>query len=309
MEYTREQMQMCWETALSNSKNKKLEEFEQFINSITIVQDTPIKKFSSYMDKYEKQVLPSLLQHSTSVSPAKFVQIVINEVKKNDKLLKAFGENPSSMFASILAGAEIGLVPSDMLGEFYLIPRSIKQGNEYKLSVTPLIGYKGLVKILLRSGDIQSIEAHVVYEGDVFDVQYGTNPKLNHEPKATERTANKISHVYCVAFFKSGRSQFHVLTRQEINSIKGMSKYNNDLYFNDQKNPNRWMEKKCCLIQLSKLLDKDYYGTKAIELDGKLEGGAMLTLDNDNQIRVIDNAVPKPTAKKSIYDTLNSLPQ
>jgi hypothetical protein len=51
------------------------------------------------------------------------------------------------MFASILAGAEIGLIPSDMLGEFYLIPRKI----DGKPSVTPLIGYKGLVNILLRS--------------------------------------------------------------------------------------------------------------------------------------------------------------
>jgi recombination protein RecT len=210
------------------------------------------------------------------------------------------------MFASILAGAEIGLVPSDLLGEFYLIPRTLKIDGKFKLSVTPLIGYKGLVKILLRSGDIQSIEAHVVYEGDLFDVQYGTNPKLNHEPKAINRTADKISHVYCVAFFKSGRTQFHVLSRQEILNIKNMSKNNNDLYFNDQKNPNRWMEKKCCLIQLSKLLDKDYYGTKAIELDGKLEGGATLDLEGD-EVKVIENKTQKPERFRNIYDTLNKL--
>lgn len=300
-------MNINWEMVHKVANQCKLDEFLERIDTFQQRDLPAVQQFSSYMDKYEKKVLPALLEQTNTISPAKFVQIVTNEVKKNSKLLNAFAENPSSMFASILAGAEIGLVPSDLLGEFYLIPRTLKIDGKYKLSVTPLIGYKGLVKILLRSGDIQSIEAHVVYEGDVFDVQYGTNPKLNHEPKAIVRTADKISHVYCVAFFKSGRTQFHVLSRQDIINIKNMSKNNNDLYFNDQKNPNRWMEKKCCLIQLSKLLDKDYYGTKAIELDGKLEGGATLELDGD-QVKVIDNkTTQKPERFRNVYDTLNKL--
>ena len=295
-----------WEKVYQVANKCNLDEFLKNIENFNNQELPAVQQFSSYMDKYEKKVLPALLQQTNTITPAKFVKIVTNEVKKNGKLLNAFAENPSSMFASILAGAEIGLVPSDLLGEFYLIPRTLKIDGKFKLSVTPLIGYKGLVKILLRSGDIQSIEAHVVYEGDLFDVQYGTKPNLNHEPRAENRTADKITHVYCVAFFKSGRTQFHVLSRQEIINIKNMSKNNNDLYFNDQKNPNRWMEKKCCLIQLSKLLDKDYYGTKAIELDGKLEGGATLELDGD-QVKVIEtNNKPEPRFR-NIYDTLNQL--
>ena len=106
-----------------------------------------IQKFTTYMERYEKQVLPSLLQNShTPLSPQKFVQIVINEVKKDSKLLNAFMSNPASMFASILAGAEIGLVPSDLLGEFFLIPRNLKgDDGQYRQTVTPLIGYKGMV--------------------------------------------------------------------------------------------------------------------------------------------------------------------
>lgn len=299
-------MNINWEMVHSVANKCDLNDFLNKVETFQNKELPAVQQFSSYMDKYEKKVLPALLEQTNTISPAKFVQIVTNEVKKNSKLLSAFAENPSSMFASILAGAEIGLVPSDLLGEFYLIPRTLKIDGKFKLSVTPLIGYKGLVKILLRSGDIQSIEAHVVYEGDVFDVQYGTSPKLNHEPIGVNRTADKITHIYCVAFFKSGRNQFHVLTRQEVLNIKNMSKNNNDLYFNDQKNPNRWMEKKCCLIQLSKLLDKDYYGTKAIELDGKLEGGAMLELDGD-QVKVIETTTQKPERFRNIYDTLNKL--
>lgn len=284
--YTIEEMRKSFEYGKTL---KPFDCFEDFINSLDKQLDTPIQKFISYMEKYEVKILPDLLKETNNISPAKFVQVVINEIKKNERLLNAFIQNPHSMFASILAGAEIGLVPSDMLGEFYLIPKVVNN----KLIITPLIGYKGLVKILLRGNNIDRIEANVVYKDDSFKAVYGTSPSLVHKPKATNRTAENITHVYCVAFFKSGNSQFQVLSKEEILAIKNMSKSNSDLYFNDEKNPNRWMEKKCCLIQLSKLLDKDYYGTKAIELDGKLEGGAILTLDDSNKIKIIEVKRPK----------------
>jgi recombination protein RecT len=301
-----------WEKVFHLAKNSTLEQFLEGTKSMGKMEELPVvQKFTTYMERYEKEVIPALLQNTrVQLNASKFANIVINEVKKNEKLLKAFAENPPSMFASILAGAEIGLVPSDMLGEFYLIPRNIKQENgQYKLSVTPLIGYKGIVKILLRSGDIENIEAHVVYKGDKFAVSYGTNPKLDHKPKFdVDRNAENITHVYAVAYYKTGKVQFQVTTREEILAIRNMSKYNNDLYFNDAKNPNRWMEKKCCLIQLSKLLDKDYYGTKAIELDNRLEGGALITLDNNDQIKLIEGAPVKPARFRNIYGTLNNLP-
>jgi recombination protein RecT len=234
---------------------------------------------------------------------------VINEVKKDSKLLNAFMSNPASMFASILAGAEIGLVPSDLLGEFFLIPRNLKgDDGQYRQTVTPLIGYKGMVKILLRTGDIERIEAQVVYKGDKFSVEYGTTPKMVHKSKLdAERTADNITHVYAVAYYKSGQTQFQVMTRAEIMAIRDKAKYPNELYFNDKSNPNRWMEKKCALVQLSKLLDKDYYGTKAIELDARLEGGAYVTLENE-QVKLIEGAAVKPARFRNIYGTLDKLP-
>ena len=64
------------------------------------------------------------------------------------------------------------------------------------------------------------------------------------------------------------------------------------------------MEKKCCLIQLAKLLDKDYYGTKAIELDNRLEGGAVLTLDDQERVKLIEDTPVKPNRYRNIYGTL-----
>lgn len=301
-----------WDKVYDLAKKHTKEEFLKATAQMGKVDELPaIQRFTSYMERYEKQVLPSLLQNShTPLSPQKFVQIVINEVKKDTKLLDAFMANPSSMFASILAGAEIGLVPSDLLGEFFLIPRNLKgDDGQYRKTVTPLIGYKGLVKILLRTGDIERIEAHIVYKGDKFLVDYGTNPKMTHKAKLdADRTAENITHAYAVAHYKSGKVQFQVMTRAEIMAIRDKTKYPNELYFNDKSNPNRWMEKKCALVQLSKLLDKDYYGTKAIELDARLESGAFVTLDQNDQIKLIEGAPVKPARFRNIYGTLDKLP-
>lgn len=264
----------------------------------------PIELLKLQLAAYEKQVLPDLLSKH-GISPQQFVQVVLSEIKKNEKLLQAFQDNPSSMFASILAGAEVGLIPSDMLGEFYLIPRMIKN----KMTVTPLIGYKGMVAILLRTGEITRIHTEVVYDCDIFEPTYGLEPSIKHIPVFEKpRKAANIKAAYAVAKNKSGEYNFCVVTRQEIEGVKAMSRYDNELYFNDAKNPNRWMEKKVALSQLSKMLPKDYYSKKAISMDAMVEGGALLQLDDNNQIRIVENTPIRPTRFRNIYGTINANP-
>jgi recombination protein RecT len=208
----------------------------------------------------------------------------------------------------VLAGAEIGLMPSDLIGEFYLIPRSMKGADgKYRMTATPMVGYKGLVSILLRSGDVTRVHSEVVYEGDEFTPTYGLEPNIVHKPNfSAPRTSDKITHVYAVAKFRNGEYQFVVLTRREVEAIRDMSKNSNSLYFNDKQDPNNWMAKKAALIQLSKMLPKDYYSKKAISLDQSIEGGSVLTLDENNQIKIVEGTPVKPTRFRNIYGTLNA---
>jgi recombination protein RecT len=263
---------------------------------------TPIQRFQGYMETYKENVLPALLKKH-NIEPAQFVQIVLSEIKKNEKLLLAFNENPASMFASILAGAEIGLIPSDMLGEFYLIPRKI----EGKMTVTPLIGYKGLVNIILRSGEVTKVHTQCVFEGEEFEPIYGLEPNIIHKPNyEVERSSKTLKFVYAVAKLKNGDYQFEVLSRGDIVKINSLSRYDNALYFNDQKDPQMWMVRKTALIQLAKMLPKDFYGKKAVEMDNQLTGGAILTLDEDNNIKILDGKKIQPT--RGGISVFNSIP-
>jgi recombination protein RecT len=270
-----------------------------------VKQLTPVQKFNQYLETYKQNILPDLLKKH-NIEPAQFVQIVVSELKKNERLQVAFQQNPSSMFASILAGAEIGLIPSDMLGEFYLIPRKI----DGKMTVTPLIGYKGLHNIILRSGEVTKVHTECVYEGDEFEPVYGLEPNIIHKPNfSVERNANTLKFVYAVAKLKNGDYQFCVLSKNDIIKIKSLSRYDNELYFNDAKDPQMWMVRKTALIQLSKMLPKDFYGKKAVEMDNQLEGGAYLSLDEDNNIKIIDGKRVASAKQPSAINTFNSLPE
>jgi recombination protein RecT len=285
-------------------ETKKTEKVENQVAKAEQKPLSPIQKFQQNLEAYEQNILPSLLKKH-NIDAAQFKYIVLSEIKKNEKLLQAFQENPSSMFASILAGAEIGLIPSDMLGDFYLIPRKI----DGKMTVTPQVGYKGIVNVLLRSGEVTKVHAECVFEGDEFKAIYGLEQNIVHIPNLEgERSAKTLKYVYAVAKLKNGDYQFTVLTKGDIIKISNMSRYNNALYFNDDRDPNMWMVKKTALIQLSKMLPKDYYGKKAVEMENQLEGGAMLVLDENNEVKIVDGKKIVTTKYSSVKNTLNQLP-
>jgi recombination protein RecT len=150
-----------------------------------------------------------------------------------------------------------------------------------------------------------------VYQGDEFKPIYGLEPNIIHVPDFNKpRNAGLITFVYAVAKMSNGEYQFAVLSRESITAIKSLSRYNNELYFNDKDDPNHWMLKKTALLQLSKMLPKDYYGSKAVALDNSLESGSILTLDDSGLMPVVVNGGTHTNALKNNrnQNTLQSLP-
>jgi recombination protein RecT len=233
--------------------------------------------FKQSLEKYAVQALPKLLTKH-GIDPEQFYMIVMNEVKRNQGLLEAFSANPSSMFGAIIMGAEIGLIPSSAIGEFWLIPRKLKG----VLTVCPQIGYKGLHSILMRSGEISRIHVQPVFKGEKFMEIQGLTPNIIHEKDdSVDRSQMHITHIYAVAKLTNGEFQFVVLSRKELQAIIDKSPFENDLIWSDKKDPQAWMVRKIALVQLGKLLPKDFYGKKAIEMDGRIQGGEIITIDED----------------------------
>ena len=253
-----------------------------------------VGSFTATIEKYEKKNLTELLEGS-SMTPAQFKQIVINELKRSPKLQEAFVKNPASLFASILHCAEMGLNPSQMVGEFFFIP--------YKDSITPILGYKGLLTLLMRSNKVKKIWSEVVYEDDDFEYELGLEPKLLHTPNhQSVRNSKNIKCIYACAKIDD-EVVFKVMFKNEIQNIINMSKVPNDLFFNDRKDPEQWMAKKTVLKQLAKLMPKDDDRLKkAVSMDDNIEGGGYLIMDDNDTVRFVQgNIIGK---KSSIYAKL-----
>jgi recombination protein RecT len=253
-----------------------------------------VVSFTATIEKYEKKNLAELLEGS-SMTPAQFKQIVINELKRSPKLQEAFVRNPASLFASILHCAEMGLNPSQMVGEFFFIP--------YKDSITPILGYKGLLTLLMRSSKVKKIWSEVVYEDDDFEYELGLEPKLLHTPNHhSVRNSKNIKCIYACAKLDD-EVIFKVMFKSEIQNIINMSKVPNELFFNDKKDPEQWMAKKTVLKQLAKLMPKDDDRLKkAVSMDDNIEGGGYLIMDDNDTVRFVQgNIIGK---KSSIYAKL-----
>lgn len=119
-----------------------------------------------------------------------------------------------SIIRCSIQAAEIGIVPSGALGGAYLVP--------YKGQATLIIGYRGLIELARRSGQISKIEARVVYEGDDFHVRYGTDSAIEHMPRP--QTTGTLIAVYAVATLSDGAKQFEVMTKVDVDRIRARSR-------------------------------------------------------------------------------------
>lgn len=257
-----------------------------------------VDRFSNAISIYEQKNLPELLENS-SFTPAKFKQVLISELRRNVPMQTAFLNNPSSLFASVLHCAELDLSPSQMVGEFFFIST-----NDI---ITPMLGYKGLITLLLRSDKIKKIWTEVVYEDDDFFYEMGLEPKLVHIPNHDgERNNSKIKFVYACAKLEDNEVTFKVMSKKEIKDVINIQKVSNELYFNEKKDPENWMLKKILLKQLAKTLPKqDDRIKKAIATDDNIEGGSYLIVDDNDNVKIMNNNMVG-TRKNSLYNRLYS---
>jgi len=146
---------------------------------------------------------------------AKEISFALQHVNKNQQLKKADG---TSVMQSIMNVCQVGLSlnPVQKLG--YLVPRwdSLKKINTVAFEPS----YQGLVKLLTDSGSVSMIYAQLVYEGDEFEVSFGTSTEIVHKPKFASKD---ITHVYAVAILPNGIKVPEVMAIGEIESIRERS--------------------------------------------------------------------------------------
>ena len=176
------------------------------IQKATQTQNTPatggrelIVAHIKQMEGAIKRALPSVL------TPERFTRIAVSALSTTPKLAEC---HPMTFIGAMMTAAQLGMEPNTPLGQAYLIPYWNNKAK--RLECQFQLGYKGMIDLAFRSGQISSIQAHVVYDNDEFSYSYGLDPDLRHVPALSDR-GQPVS-VYAIFKTKDGGFGFEVMS-------------------------------------------------------------------------------------------------
>ena len=173
-------------------------------NQVATTNNGEKKTMQTYIKAMEgeiKKALPSV------ITPERFTRMVLSAISTNQQLASC---TPQSFLGAMMSAAQLGLEPNTALGQAYILPYS----NHGKLEAQFQLGYKGLIDLAYRSGEVEVVQAHIVYENDTFECEYGLEPKLTHTPADKDR--GEPIKVYAVFKTKSGGYGFEVMSMEDV---------------------------------------------------------------------------------------------
>ena len=152
----------------------------------------------------------SLMELAGKTAPFDFdrvKRIVVSALRRDPKLAAC---TPESIVQSVQDAVRLGLEPNGPQGHCYLVP--------YKDKCQLILGYRGLIALARRSGEILSIEAHIIYENDQYDVSFGSDPHIVHKPNLRGDRGAPLA-AYAIAKLAGGGVQSDVMRIDEIDKI------------------------------------------------------------------------------------------
>jgi recombination protein RecT len=250
-----------------------------------------------------KAVLP---RHLTA---ERIIKVALAATMRTPKLLEC---TRASLIQAIMQAAELGLEPGSALGHAYLVPFNRKTNAGWIVECVMIPGYRGLIALARRSGEIVSIEVHPVYEKDAFKLQFGLNPILEHTPTLTDEPGNLIA-VYGVAKLRDGGTQIEVMTRAQILSIRSRSQ-------TGRKNEGPWstdfdeMARKTVVRRMFKYLPVSIEVANAMEHLDEIEGEvidpsllAESSAESEQGGPAATGELPEPTRTESLKAKLGAV--
>jgi recombination protein RecT len=223
------------------------------------------------MDRFRQELamreghLRSLLPQAMTVD--KFQAIVVAAVADNMDLLDC---DRASLLKACLSAAELGLSLNKSMAEADIL--KVYDGRLKRNVAQFRPRYKGLMKLALQSGEVLKIESRLVYERDVFEVEEGIESRIIHKHGLSDR-GEKVG-AYCVWKLKNGETQFEIMSKEEILSIRNRSssKTKDGTIVGPWKTDEAEMWRKTVVRRASKYMPLSTEAQRAVMVDNYAEG-------------------------------------
>ena len=233
----------------------------------SVAKDAGMNNVRAYFESQKGMLAEVLPRHLT---PERMLRIALGALRTTPKLMQC---TTQTLFGGVVQLAQLGLEPNTPLGHAYLIPFENRQKGVTEVQV--LIGYKGLIELARRSGQVVSIAAHEVCEKDYFVYEYGLDEKLSHRPAMGDR--GEVVSFYAVALLKDGGHAFEVMSAKQVEAIRDEAQ---NYKFARDKRTTVWakhfveMGRKTVLRRLFKYLPVSVEMASALAIDDKADTAA-----------------------------------
>lgn len=230
------------------------------------------------------------------VRPESLVRFALLDLQQNPKLQAC---DPSSIYMALLACAVTGCEPGALKGEAYIVPF----GGRAQF----MCGYRGMIKMAKRSGEVTNIFANVVHQRDTFDIDLGSDARVTHRPALSDR--GDVIGVYAIAKMAHGSNEVEWLSSDDIERIRKVAESRG-------KSPawSQWPEeqaRKSAIKRLAKRLPlgHDYIVSVAIEQAQEEIGDAkdIIDLETDGAASQVESA-PQIQIDEPAFDPSTDIP-
>lgn len=172
------------------------------------VKNDPMKSIAQMLVARKNKLATALPRHVTA---DRMIRVTLNSLTKNQKLLECTVE---SLWEAIVEASTYGWEIGGPVAQAYLVP--------YGQTATLVPGYRGLMDLARRSGQVDNVACDVVHEGDNFHMNDDPlDQRMIHGKSLdVDRHKKPITHVWAGYLLKNGSRVYEVMTAAEIDAHK-----------------------------------------------------------------------------------------
>lgn len=162
-----------------------------------------------------KMALPS------HINVEKFQRVTMTAIQANPDLLAA---DRRSLFGAVVKAAQDGLLPDGREGALVIFNTKNRQSGGYDKKVQWMPMIAGILKKIRQSGEIASVDVHVVHEHDKFTYRPGLDAVPVFEPDWFADRGKPIG-AYAIATLKTGEViPPEIMNVQQIEDVRKVSR-------------------------------------------------------------------------------------
>jgi recombination protein RecT len=249
-------------------------------------------------DYLQKNIQQIALAGGKAMDPAQMIRLARTMFHTNTDLLNC---TPLSILGGVIQAAQLGLELDGFTGAAYLVPFKNKHnGNQLEAQFIP--GYRGLMRLARRSGEVTNIVARVVRMNDLFTIELGNREVIRHIPSEEpfdDDPETSLKAVYAFGCIKGADDpQFDYLWKWQVDKIRQAAPgKNSPAWVNHYEE----MAKKSCLRRLCKYLPISVAAQRAVTLDEMAESGLSQNLAAlvENPVAALPEPIQGPTGEAS----------